>query len=67
MVPRDKIATVTATLFDYYKTNRSDEKEGMGEFHNRIGLETIIDHLKTNKVTSELMKKTFKPIYIKQD
>ncbi|MCH9021572.1 MAG: nitrite/sulfite reductase, partial [Planctomycetes bacterium] len=67
MVPRDKIAAVTAALFDYYKTNRNNANEGMGEFHNRIGLEAIIDHLKTNEVTSELMKKTFKPIYIEQD
>lgn len=58
-VPFEEVSTVTAALFDYYQENRQ-EGEGMGEFHNRVGMEVLISYLKENSLTAPLMKKTFK-------
>lgn len=67
MVPRDQIAAVTMVLIDHYKKNRTDEHETMGQYHNRIGLQTIIHQLKADSVVGPLMEKTFKPLYLTPD
>ena len=57
MVPQDKLADVTAVLFDFYKSNVNPD-ETMGYFHRRIGMETIINHLMQNPKTASFMQKT---------
>ncbi len=66
-VPRDQVAIVTAVLFDFYKKNRSSEKESMGAYHRRIGFHAIIDHLKENTMTAPLMKKTKDAPYVPEN
>ncbi len=67
MVPRDKVSTVVMSLFDAYKANRESESETMGQYHQRIGLDAIIAHLKSDPNTQDLMEKTFKPLYLTPD
>jgi sulfite reductase beta subunit-like hemoprotein len=67
MVPRDQVATVITTLVDLYRQHRNDESETMGQYHNRIGLQTIIDQLKTDPGVAPLMEKTFKTLYLTPD
>ncbi|OGX33195.1 MAG: hypothetical protein A2787_02560 [Omnitrophica WOR_2 bacterium RIFCSPHIGHO2_01_FULL_48_9] len=57
-VPREKVAVVIDVLFKFYKTT-ANPNESMGLFHNRIGMEAIIAHLKGNPTTAELMQKPF--------
>jgi len=56
-IPRGKVATLLDTLFKFYKTN-CQKNEGLGAYHQRIGYDAIIQHLKENPATSELMKVT---------
>lgn len=63
MVPRKDVAKVTDVLFEYYVNNRNEEEAkpgGMGYFFRRVGSKQIIEYLKSNAKTAELMKKTFK-------
>ena len=57
-VPREKVAVVIDVLFKFYKTTAKAD-ESMGLFHNRIGMEAIIAHLKENPTTAEFMQKPF--------
>jgi sulfite reductase (NADPH) hemoprotein beta-component len=57
-VTDDVMPQVIGLLIDHYKANRKDEAEGMGAFHHRIGMNAIIDMLKANELTAELMEKT---------
>jgi len=57
-VPREKVVTVINALFKFYKEN-AQEDESLGDYHRRIGADSIIHHLKENTATSELMDKTF--------
>ncbi|HLF17827.1 MAG TPA: nitrite/sulfite reductase [Candidatus Omnitrophota bacterium] len=57
-VPRDKCAVVIDTLFKFYEKNKEPNEE-MGPFHRRIGAEAIINHLKENSATADLMLKPF--------
>lgn len=63
-VPRDQVAVVCASLFDFYKTNRLSPQESMGEFHRRAGAHAIIEHLKADDRTSVLTEKTYDAPYI---
>ncbi len=56
-VPREKVAVVIDTLFKFYKTS-ANAGERMGDFHNRIGMDAIINHLKSSPATADLMVKT---------
>jgi sulfite reductase beta subunit-like hemoprotein len=62
MVPRKDVPKVTNALFEFYvsKGTRDElSKPGqMGYFFRRVGLEGIIEYLKGNPDTAELMKKT---------
>ena len=58
-VPREEVGTVSDVLFEFYSANRLPG-EGMGYFHQRLGRELIIKHLKENPRTAQLMKTTFK-------
>lgn len=63
MVPRKDVPKVTNALFEFYVSKGTEEelsKQGrMGYFFRRVGLEGIIEFLKSHPDTSELMKKTF--------
>ncbi len=54
-IPRDKVAVVIDTLFRFYQANKKGD-ETLGYFHRRVGADAIIEHLKTNPATIELMK-----------
>ena len=56
-VPKDLVPVVTGALFDYYLEHRLPS-ESMGYFHQRVGIRAVIDHLKHNPATAELMSKT---------
>ena len=62
-VPRDKVAQVTAILFDLAKANRQNVDEDYGAVFRRLGTEAIIEHLRQNPVTSPLMEKTHNAPY----
>ena len=64
MTPRDRLADVCAALLDGWQQNRNSETETLGAYHQRIGLQTIINYLKAHPATAELSAKTFKPNYI---
>ena len=62
-VPRKDVARITDFLFEYYIRNRSEEEDrpgGMGYYLRRVGPKEIISYLKSNPMTGDLMKKTFK-------
>jgi sulfite reductase beta subunit-like hemoprotein len=63
---RERVPDVTQALFDYYLANRQGTHEDMGAFHRRIGAQAIIDMLKQNEQTADLMQKTAKPPYLEQ-
>ncbi|MEM8737333.1 MAG: nitrite/sulfite reductase [Planctomycetota bacterium] len=60
MVPRHRVADVCATLFDWYKsekqgTNGTSEK--MGPFIHRQGYAAVLEKLKADERTSDLLEK----------
>ncbi len=57
-VPRERLTQVIDVLFKFYKAN-AQKNEKMGVFHRRIGPDTIINHLKENPATTDLMEKPF--------
>jgi sulfite reductase (NADPH) hemoprotein beta-component len=57
-VAREQVAIVIDTLFKYYRSHALPG-EGMGTFHRRIGMPAIIEYLKKNEATAELMTKPF--------
>ncbi len=63
-IPRDQVANVCAALFNAYKHNRLSPDETMGAYHQRIGLQVIIDYLKENETTRDLMGKTHEAPYL---
>jgi sulfite reductase beta subunit-like hemoprotein len=58
MVPRQEVVTVTKVLFSLYMAMRRP-KESLGYFHRRLGMEAVVEHLKSNPETGELMEKTY--------
>ncbi|HZD36233.1 MAG TPA: hypothetical protein VE130_13610 [Nitrososphaeraceae archaeon] len=60
-VPKKEVARITDALFEFYTTNMSssstyeDKQGGMGYFFRRIGPKTIIEWLKSNPKTADLM------------
>jgi sulfite reductase beta subunit-like hemoprotein len=62
LVPRKEVPKVTSALFEFYVSKGSQEelsKPGqMGYFFRRVGIEAIIEYLKNNPDTAQLMKKT---------
>ena len=58
---------VIGILIDHYKANRSDDSETMGTFHQRVGMNAIIEMLKANAVTAPLMGKTRPAPYVPQE
>ena len=53
-VHRNDVPTVLDTLFRFYFNNRL-AGETVGAFHRRVGMDDIIEHLKTNPTTEALM------------
>jgi len=56
-IPRERVAQVIDVLLKNWKTN-AKSGEDVGYFHRRIGMETIINYLKENPTTADLMVKT---------
>ena len=61
-VPKKDVARITDALFEFYTTNMSSlssyecRQGGMGYFFGRIGPKMIIQWLKSNPKTADLMK-----------
>jgi sulfite reductase (NADPH) hemoprotein beta-component len=55
-VPRDHVATVTATLFDHWQNHREAD-EDLGTFHRRLGHAAILAHLRDHPATAKLTEK----------
>lgn len=58
-IPRERVITVIDALFRNYVENRLNEEEELGYFHRRIGLPAIVEFLKRDTKTSDLMTKEF--------
>ena len=58
-IPREQVSTVIDSLFKHYEEKKEGE-EKMGTFHHRIGEAAILDFLKNNEATKELMEKETK-------
>ncbi len=56
-IPRDQVANVIAVLFEFHKANRR-AGETMGQYHHRIGMKAIVEHLLAHETTAPLMVKT---------
>ncbi len=54
-VPRDKVAVVIDALFRYYQENKA-EGESMGYFHRRVETYSILQFLREDPATAELIK-----------
>jgi sulfite reductase beta subunit-like hemoprotein len=62
-VPRNQVAIVTDALFEFYFSSRKSDEEldgSMGYFFRRIGPRAIIEWLKKNPNTAQLMTKPVK-------
>jgi len=57
-VPREKVLVVIDVLFKDYLAHKKDT-EGLGAYHRRIGADAIINFLKNNPSTADLMTKPF--------
>ena len=62
-IPREKVATVIDTLFKFYKAH-TKTNEDLGAYHRRIGADAVIQHLKENPATIDLMKVTAPTDYV---
>jgi len=64
-VPRDKVATVTATLIELAKANGYNNGGGtdMGEVFRSLGTRKILDTLRENEETADLFDKSHPPVY----
>ncbi len=61
-VPRNEVATVTDSLFEFYVGHRTAgeaQPGGMGYFFRRVGAETIIEWLRAHPRTANLMLSTW--------
>lgn len=56
-IPRERVAQVIDVLLKNWKAN-GNPQESVGYFHRRIGMESIISHLKDNPITADLMTRT---------
>ncbi len=56
-IPRERVAQVIDVLLRNWKTH-AQPLESVGYFHRRIGMQAIIEFLKGNPLTSDLMVKT---------
>jgi sulfite reductase beta subunit-like hemoprotein len=58
-VPRERVSEVIDALFRNYVDNRLSDDEELGYFHRRVGLSAIVEFLKHDSKTSDLMTKEF--------
>ena len=54
-VPRERVVGLIDTLFRFYLKHRLPEEE-MGAFHRRVGPLALLEHLRVNPATADLMK-----------
>jgi sulfite reductase beta subunit-like hemoprotein len=55
-VPREEVANVTEALLEHYRANHQPP-ESMGYFHQRVGMQAILDFLKEHPKTAMLLAK----------
>jgi sulfite reductase (NADPH) hemoprotein beta-component len=65
-VPRAKVATVCAVLFDHHKAN-AKPGEDLGAYHRRLGVSEVLGILRTDPRTAELTKKGAPAQYIPEE
>ena len=65
-VPRDKVADLIVTLFDWHtaKAKSNGHAEDLGAFLRRQGADAIIDYLAADERTAELCEKTAREPFI---
>ncbi|MEM9420517.1 MAG: nitrite/sulfite reductase [Planctomycetota bacterium] len=59
-VPRERVADVCATLFDWYKADKqgsNGSSEKMGPFIHRMGYAAVLEKLKADERTADLLEK----------
>jgi len=56
-IPRERVAQVIDALLKNWKAN-AKPGEDVGYFHRRLGMEAVINYLKENPTTADLMAKT---------
>ena len=64
-VPRERVADVCASLFDWYNTDRQTEDgepEKMGPFIHRMGFAAILDALRSDDRTRDLLESRNPPM-----
>jgi sulfite reductase (NADPH) hemoprotein beta-component len=65
-IPREQVAHVIAALFDFYNANKR-EGESMGQYHHRVGMKAIVEHLKAHERIAPLMVKTKDAPYVPEN
>jgi len=58
-IPRERVSQVIDALFRNYVDNRLNEDEELGYFHKRVGLASVVEFLKQDSKTSDLMTREF--------
>ncbi|MEM6853926.1 MAG: hypothetical protein AAF593_05905 [Planctomycetota bacterium] len=64
-VPRERVADVCATLFDWYKSEKqgaNGTSEKMGPFIHRMGYAAVLEKLKVDPRTCDILEKRNPPI-----
>lgn len=64
MIPRKSVPDVISVLIDNYIANKNSDENKISVFHKRIGKKKIIELLKNNDKTTELMQKTYDPYIV---
>lgn len=68
-IPRDKVADVCATLFDWWLSERdtNGEHSDMGQFLRNRGADAVIDYLCTHPATAAMCEKTHPAPFLRDD
>jgi sulfite reductase beta subunit-like hemoprotein len=61
LIPRESVPDVISVLIDNYKANKKNYEKEISQFHQRIGIRGVIEFLKKNEKTAELLDKTYDP------
>jgi len=61
LIPQKSVPDVISVLIDNYLANKNNDENEISLFHARVGLKGIIEFLKNNDKTAELMEKTYAP------
>jgi sulfite reductase (NADPH) hemoprotein beta-component len=61
LIPKNEIPNLISVLIDNYRTNKNPDENEISVFHQRIGIEKILESLKTDEKISHLLEKTYDP------